>query len=38
MALSDRIAVMFNGKIVGIKESGKTNMQEIGLMMAGATS
>lgn len=38
MALSDRIAVMFNGKIVGMRESGKTSMQEIGLMMAGATS
>jgi simple sugar transport system ATP-binding protein len=37
-ALSDRIAVMFNGKIVGIRESGKTSMQEIGLMMAGAAS
>jgi ABC-type uncharacterized transport system ATPase subunit len=35
MALSDRIAVMFNGKVIGIRESGKTNMQEIGLMMAG---
>jgi simple sugar transport system ATP-binding protein len=35
MALSDRIAVMFNGKVVGIKESGKTSTQEIGLMMAG---
>jgi simple sugar transport system ATP-binding protein len=38
MALSDRIAVMFNGKVVGIRESGKTSMQEIGLMMAGAAS
>jgi len=38
MALSDRIAVMLDGKIVGIRESGKTNMQEIGLMMAGAAS
>lgn len=38
MALSDRIAVMFNGKIVGIRESGKTSMQEIGLMMAGVAS
>jgi simple sugar transport system ATP-binding protein len=37
MALSDRIAVMFNGKVVGIKESGKTSAQEIGLMMAGIT-
>ncbi len=38
MALSDRIAVMFNGKIVGVTESGKTNKQEIGLMMAGVAS
>lgn len=38
MALSDRIAVMFNGKIVGTRESGKTTMQEIGLMMAGVAS
>jgi ABC-type uncharacterized transport system ATPase subunit len=38
MALSDRIAVMFNGKVVGVRESGKTKMQEIGLMMAGVTS
>jgi simple sugar transport system ATP-binding protein len=38
MALSDRIAVMFNGKILGIKESGKTSKQEIGLMMAGVAS
>jgi ABC-type uncharacterized transport system ATPase subunit len=35
MALSDRIAVMFNGKVIGIKESSETNAQEIGLMMAG---
>jgi ABC-type uncharacterized transport system ATPase subunit len=38
MAMSDRIAVMFNGKIIGIKEPAKTNMQEIGLLMAGVTS
>ena len=38
MALSDRIAVMFNGKIVGIRESGKTSVQEIGRMMAGVAS
>lgn len=38
MALSDRIAVMFNGSVVGVRESGKTTMQEIGLMMAGVTS
>jgi len=38
MALSDRIAVMFNGRILGIRESGKTSVQEIGMMMAGVTS
>jgi len=38
MALSDRIAVMFNGKVVGIREAGKTDRQEIGLMMAGVGS
>jgi simple sugar transport system ATP-binding protein len=38
MALSDRIAVMFNGKIVGVKESGKASAQEIGLMMTGVPS
>jgi len=38
IALSDRIVVMFNGKIVGVRESGKASMQEIGLMMAGAAN
>ena len=38
MALSDRIAVMFNGKVVGIRDSAKTTTQEIGLMMAGVAS
>jgi len=38
MALSDRIAVMFNGKIVAVRESDKTSMQEIGLLMAGVAS
>ena len=38
MALSDRIAVMFNGKILAVKESDKTSMQEIGLLMAGVVS
>jgi simple sugar transport system ATP-binding protein len=33
--LSDRIAVMFEGKIVAIKDPKKTNRQEIGLLMAG---
>lgn len=34
--LSDRIAVIFEGKIVAIKDPKKTNRQEIGLLMAGA--
>jgi simple sugar transport system ATP-binding protein len=38
MALSDRIAVMFNGKIIGTRESEKTSTQEIGMMMAGVAS
>jgi simple sugar transport system ATP-binding protein len=38
MALSDRIAVMFNGKIIGTRESEKTSTQEIGMMMTGVAS
>ena len=38
MALSDRIAIMFNGKILAVRESDKTSMQEIGLLMAGVAS
>lgn len=34
--LSDKIAVIFNGKIVDIKNPKETNKQEIGLLMAGA--
>ena len=34
--LSDRIAVIFEGKIVAIKDPKETNRQEIGLLMAGA--
>lgn len=34
--LSDRIAVIFEGKIVAIKDLNETNSQEIGLLMAGA--
>ncbi|MBT8171309.1 ABC transporter ATP-binding protein [Candidatus Bathyarchaeota archaeon] len=34
--LSDRIAVMFEGKIVAIKDPKETNRQELGLLMAGA--
>lgn len=34
--LSDRIAVIYDGKIVGILDANKTNENEIGLMMAGS--
>lgn len=33
--LSDRIAVMYEGKIVGTVDADKTNENELGLMMAG---
>jgi len=36
LALSDRIGVMYKGQIVGIVPTGKANIEEIGLMMAGA--
>ncbi len=35
MSLSDRIAVMFDGKIMGFRDPAKTNERELGLMMAG---
>jgi len=36
MSLSDRIAVIYEGKIVGIIPAAKAEIKEIGLMMAGA--
>jgi len=36
MSLSDRIAVMYEGEIVGIIPAAKAEIREIGLMMAGA--
>lgn len=36
MALSDRIAVIYEGRIVGIVDPVDTTREEIGLMMAGA--
>ncbi|RSU11903.1 heme ABC transporter ATP-binding protein [Vagococcus elongatus] len=33
--ISDRIAVMFDGRIVGIVDPQETNEQELGLLMAG---
>ena len=35
MSLSDRIGVMFDGRLMGIKNQDQTNVNEIGLMMAG---
>ena len=36
MNLSDRILVMYEGEIVGELDPKKTNIQELGLYMAGA--
>ncbi|MFD1341595.1 ABC transporter ATP-binding protein [Litorisediminicola beolgyonensis] len=36
-ALSDRIAVMFDGRIMGIRDPDATDQRELGLMMAGIT-
>ena len=35
MALSDRIAVMFDGRIMGERLPGETDQRELGLLMAG---
>ncbi|MGB3405940.1 MAG: ABC transporter ATP-binding protein, partial [Jannaschia sp.] len=37
MALSDRIAVMFDGRIMGERLPSETDQRELGLMMAGIT-
>ncbi|MDO5630852.1 MAG: ABC transporter ATP-binding protein [Paracoccus sp. (in: a-proteobacteria)] len=37
MALSDRIAVMFDGRIMGERLPGQTSAGELGLLMAGVT-
>jgi simple sugar transport system ATP-binding protein len=34
-ALSDRIAVMFGGEIMGILDGDQISIEELGLMMAG---
>ncbi len=34
-ALSDRIAVIYEGRIVAVKEAGQTNELELGLLMTG---
>ena len=38
LALSDRIAVMFDGRIVAMLDPAKTDASEIGLYMAGGSS
>ena len=38
MDLSDRIAVMYDGRIVDIVNAKETNEMELGLMMAGGKS
>ena len=36
ITLSDRVAVMYKGQIVGLLEPGQFNLKEIGLLMTGA--
>jgi simple sugar transport system ATP-binding protein len=36
-SLSDRIAVMFDGQIMGFRDPAQTDQKELGLMMAGIT-
>jgi simple sugar transport system ATP-binding protein len=35
VALSDRIAVLYEGRIMGIVERNQATLEQIGLMMAG---
>ena len=37
LALSDRIAVIFDGKIMGIVDADQADIDEIGLMMTGSS-
>ena len=37
LALSDRVAVMFDGKVMGIRDAAATDEKELGLLMAGIT-
>ncbi len=37
LSLSDRIAVMFDGRIMGERLPGETDVRELGLLMAGVT-
>lgn len=38
LSLSDRIAVMYEGRIVGFVPAGERDLEELGLMMAGSRS
>lgn len=38
LALSDRIAVLYEGRIMGIVERDETNAEALGLMMAGVAT
>jgi simple sugar transport system ATP-binding protein len=38
LSLSDRIAVMFDGQIMGFRDPATTDERELGLMMAGMTT
>lgn len=38
LSLSDRVAVLYKGKVVKILESSKTNENELGMLMTGATN
>ena len=37
MAVSDRIAVLFGGQIVGVLDRSEATVQKIGLLMGGIT-
>jgi len=37
LSMSDRIAVMFDGQIMGERMPAETNEKELGLLMAGIT-
>jgi len=37
LSLSDRIAVMFDGRLMGFRDPEQTNERELGLLMAGIT-
>ena len=38
LSLSDRIVVMFDGRIMGERDPAQTNARELGLLMAGVTT